>query len=125
MAMIDEAAAIAEFLRIRGATRCPTAFVAPSAFATLHREDIARLQQHQARQAGATPNRIVHDTTAALDASQIRRALKDCRWTQKKLAEHIGVSSASLSAALTWGGALDPSAAERLRAWLDQHSPHA
>jgi hypothetical protein len=51
--MTNETVAIAEFLRTRGATRCPTAFAAPSASAALSPEDIARLRQHHARQEAA------------------------------------------------------------------------
>ena len=109
--MIDEAAAIAEFLRTRGATRCPTAFVARSASATLGREDVAQLRRHHAQQEGAR---------AALDASRVHQALAERGWSQRQLAQHIGISPSQLSAALRWGKRLDPRAVERLRAWLDQ-----
>ena len=113
--MIDEATAIAEFLRTRGATRCPTAFAARSAAATLGREDVDQLRQHHARQEGAGAV-----TGAAVDAARVHQALAERGWTQRQLALRIGVSSSQLSAALRWGKRLDPRAAERLRAWLDQ-----
>jgi hypothetical protein len=44
----DEQTAIVEFLRMRGATRCPTAFVSPST-ATLRPGEMVELRRHHAK----------------------------------------------------------------------------
>ena len=44
----DEQTAIIEFLRIRGATRCPTAFVSQST-ATLRPGEMVELRRHHAK----------------------------------------------------------------------------
>jgi len=54
---MDDRDVIAEFLRRRGATRCPCAFVAPTR-ATIARSDARKVRRHEAElEAAATERR--------------------------------------------------------------------
>ena len=141
--MSNEQIAIAEFLRTRGATRCPTAFAVPT-MSTPCPADVAQLrryhERHEAGRAQSEPRMRALGTTAAnatkqpprhrpgskaldatiIDERRVREALAGSGWTLRMLAQHIGIATSTLSRALNWQYALRKDTAERLQAWANQ-----
>jgi hypothetical protein len=141
--MSNEQAAIVEFLRTRGATRCPTAFAVPT-MSTPCPADVAQLrryhERHEAARAQIEPRVRALGTTAAnatkqpprhrpgskaqdaavIDERRVREALAGSGWTLRMLAQHIGVSLSTLSRVLNWQSLLRQDAAKRLQAWANQ-----